>query len=72
MVITLWVSRKARSVTATTVDLSSQGEEQERFGSSLFSRTIVRGSIAMGNTIKGFIPSLIYYKIDKRFDTKII
>ncbi len=71
MVITLWVSRKARSVTATTVDLSSQGEEQERFGSSLFSRTIVRGSIAMGNTIKGFIPNLIYYKIDKRFDQKL-
>ncbi|MFC2093725.1 inorganic phosphate transporter, partial [Bacteroidota bacterium] len=70
MVITLWVSRKARSVTATTVDLSSQGEEQERFGSSLFSRTIVRGSIAMGNTIKGLIPNLIYYRINKRFDQK--
>ena len=70
MVITLWVSRKARSVTATTVDLSSQGEQQERFGSTLFSRTIVRGSIAMGNTIKGFIPNLIYYKINKRFDQK--
>ncbi|MBL7128056.1 MAG: inorganic phosphate transporter [Ignavibacteria bacterium] len=70
MVITLWVSRKARSVTATTVDLSSQGEEQERFGSSFFSRTIVRGSIAMGNTIRGFIPNFIYYKINKRFDQK--
>jgi len=68
MVITLWVSRKARTVTATTLDLSSQEEEQERFGSTLFSRIIVRSAMTFGNTIRKVIPNFIYYKIDRRFD----
>ncbi len=41
MVITLWISRKARTVTRTEVQLGRQDEGIERFGSSAISRIIV-------------------------------
>src|SRR5690554_7113742 len=44
MVITLWTSKKAHRVVKTSVDLSRQGEGDERFGSSFFARSLVRGS----------------------------
>jgi phosphate/sulfate permease len=42
MVITLWVSRKARTVTRTEVRLGRQEEGYERFESTALSRAIVR------------------------------
>ncbi len=42
MVITLWVSRKARSVTKTELHLGRQEEGFERFESTVLSQTIVR------------------------------
>ena len=68
MVITLWLSRKARSVTKTTIDLSRQAEGQERFESIMFARTIVRRSISLGKIIKFLIPEIALRKINSRFD----
>jgi phosphate/sulfate permease len=68
MVITLWLSRKAKSVTATTLDLSRQDEGDERFGSSGFSRTIVRGSIKMNSFFEKVVPKPILKGIESRFD----
>jgi phosphate/sulfate permease len=42
MVITLWVSRKSRTVSKTELTLGRQEEGMERFGSSVLSRNIVR------------------------------
>ena len=42
MVVTLWVSRKARTVTKTEVSLGRQDEGFERFESTVLSQTIVR------------------------------
>jgi phosphate/sulfate permease len=42
MVVTLWVSRKARSVTKTEVSLGRQDEGYERFESTVLSRAVVR------------------------------
>lgn len=44
MVVTLWSSKKAKSVVKTSLDLSRQGAGEERFGSSMLGRTIVRFS----------------------------
>jgi len=41
MMATLWVSRKARTVTSTGVDLGRQDEGFERFGSSTLSRIVI-------------------------------
>lgn len=48
MVLTLRFSKKAKSVTATTIDLSRQDEGTERFDSSSLARFIVRKSIELG------------------------
>ena len=44
MVITLWTSKKARSVTKTEINLARQDVGYERFGSSILSRSLVRGT----------------------------
>lgn len=68
MVITLYLSKKARKVIKTSVDLSRQGEGEERFGSSQFSKSLVRGSIKFNNRLKALVPNVILNKIDQQFD----
>ena len=68
MVISLWTSKKARSVVNTSIDLSRQHEGTERFGSSGFSRVIVRRTMAFGNSIKNALPSSTRKFINKQFD----
>jgi hypothetical protein len=58
MVVTLWFSKKARSVTATTVDLSRQEEGTERFQSSGLSRAIVSASTSIQKRIGKLFPSI--------------
>jgi hypothetical protein len=68
MIVTLITSRKARNVVATTVDLSRQSEGDERFGSSMLSRIIVRKTIQFNNNIRKVIPNSFNSFIDKRFE----
>ena len=68
MVITLWLSRKARRVTETEVNLSRQGAGVERFGSSMLSRTIVRSAIDISKSFGKFTPKSLKKSINKRFD----
>ena len=68
MIITLITSRKARGVVATTVDLSRHGEGDERFGSSLFSRTIVRSATTINKNIKRVLPNSVIKGIESRFE----
>jgi len=68
MVMTLILSKKARSVTQTTLNLSSQGQSYEQFGSSMFARTLVRGSVKMGNGIKTILPDAVVNALEKRFE----
>ncbi len=44
MVITLWTSKKARSVTETEINLARQDAGYERFSSTGLARVVVRGS----------------------------
>lgn len=68
MVITLWTSKKAHRVVKTSVDLSRQGEGDERFGSSFFARSLVRGSIALSNSVASVIPAPIKNYLSKQFE----
>lgn len=70
MAITLRFSRKARSVTATEIDLGSQQEGFERFKSSALARSIVRSAINLNEVFKRVIPRSIQVKIDKRLDIR--
>lgn len=69
MVATLWLSKKARTVTKTELDLTNQDEQEERFGSSRLARSIVRGTISLSNSMSKIVPIRIQEHINNRFDT---
>jgi phosphate/sulfate permease len=69
MVVTLYFSKKARRVIKTSVDLSRQSEGEERFGSSQFSKSVVRGAISFNNRLKSVVPNAVLNKIDQQFDS---
>ena len=68
MAITLWISRKARTVTYTEVNLGRQEEGYERFGSSPLSRTVVRMVTSLGQAVGKLFPPPLRKKINGRFD----
>ncbi len=72
MVLTLWFSKKARSVTETELNLSRQDEGEERFNASIFARLLVRRAITTGTFFSTVIPEPIVLKLKKRFDQKEI
>lgn len=67
MIITLILSKKARSVVTTTVDLSRQNEGDERFGSSLAARVIVRGTTNFNKKLQKNLPSPLARTVQSRF-----
>jgi phosphate/sulfate permease len=68
MVVSLWTSKKSKSVTATEVNLGRQYEGTERFSSTGFSRTVVRMSVALSNNINKITPDRFIRFVDKRFE----
>lgn len=69
MLIVLWFSKKAKTVIETSLSLSRQEEGTERFGSSAFSRVLVRKVVNTSTFISKAIPQPIILKINRRFDT---
>lgn len=70
MVVTLSFSRKARTVTKTTIDLSRQSEGEERFESIFLARIIVKASINFFEAIKKILPNPVLNWFRKRLDTE--
>ncbi len=68
MVITLWVSRKAKTVTETEISLGQQDEGTERFESIWLSRKIVNMVDSTFGSIKRLIPEDIRNTVAGRFD----
>lgn len=68
MVLTLWFSKKARSVVKTELDLSRQNEGEERFSSSGLSRSIVRASLAFNKFTNKLMPESVKNVIQKQFE----
>jgi hypothetical protein len=71
MVLTLWLSRKARTVTATTVDLSRQEEGVERFEASPLSRAIVRMILSLFDSIARITPAPFRRAVNRRMNPDI-
>lgn len=72
MVLTLWFSKKAQSVTKTEVNLGRQFEGFERFESSLVARVIVRMSISLTENFKKIMPRSIQERIQRRMNRENI
>jgi phosphate/sulfate permease len=68
MTVTLWISRKARTVTKTEIDLGRQDDGLERFDSSPFSRVSVRMVSSLFEKINMIIPEAVQHKISKRLN----
>ncbi|MCF6342882.1 MAG: inorganic phosphate transporter [Bacteroidales bacterium] len=68
MVITLFVSKKAKSVIRTSLDLSRQDEGDERFRSTRVSKLLVRGSLSMSNGIRKVLPAGMVDRMQKQFE----
>ena len=68
MIITLWFSKKAQSVTATTVDLSRQDEGDERFQTNIVARGLVNFGLLVGRGFKAIVPQATLDKMNRNFD----
>jgi len=71
MVLTLRFSKKAKSVTATSIDLSRQGEGSERFASSSLARFLVRRAVETSNVVARITPPKVVSFVQGRFDEEI-
>lgn len=67
MTLTLWFSKKARSVTETEVKLGTQEETQEKFNSNFISKAIVQGSIFFTSALNVILPKSLITVINKQF-----
>jgi phosphate/sulfate permease len=72
MVATLWLSKKARYVTDTEINLAREGEARERFEPNFLSRGIVRTGMLVGKYSSTFLPVSIQEDIDNRFKKPVI
>ncbi|HBE42355.1 MAG TPA: phosphate permease, partial [Bacteroidales bacterium] len=68
MVATLFMSKKARTVQQTEINLARQESGDERFSSSRFSRSVVRGSVGITKIMDRIVPDRVISFIEKRFD----
>ncbi len=68
MVITLFTSKKAKSVVKTSLDLSRQEEGDERFKPNWFSKAVVRSSMSANNTIRRVLPNSFINFIERQFE----
>ena len=68
MVLTLWISKKARTVTRTEVSLGRQDEGAERFGTFALSRIIVGMVLGTYGAVHRFIPKFVKRGIATRID----
>jgi len=70
MVLTLFFSKKSRTVSKTEINLSRQEEGYERFFDSLpIARSIVRMVISSFELFKKIVPKSLQRKVAERFDT---
>jgi phosphate/sulfate permease len=68
MVATLWLSRKARTVSDTEIGLGDQSEGVETFDSIALSRSIVRTGDNFAKAVKGVLPSAFRAFVMRRID----
>lgn len=67
MVVTLILSKKARAVTETEINLGRQSEGVERFGSSLVARLMVRSTLNFNKTLQRVVPARLNSSVQRRF-----
>ena len=72
MVVTLWISSKAKKVTKTEIDLARQQDTKERFNPNFLSRGLVRASMNLSNVFSKIVPNNFQKHIDSQFEKPAI
>ena len=72
MVITLWVSSKAKKVTKTEIDLARQRDTKERFEPNFLSRGLVRFAMNASKFTSAIVPSKLREKINSQFEVPVL
>jgi len=72
MVLTLWFSSKAKNVVKTSIDLSRQGDGDEKFRPNFLSRGVVRGTVFISEVISSITPESFKKFSDKQFGELVI
>ena len=72
MVVTLWISSKAKKVTKTEIDLARQQDTKERFKPNFLSRGLVRLSVSFSNITSKLLPQSSKDIIESRFEKPAI
>ncbi|NJX16868.1 inorganic phosphate transporter [Tamlana crocina] len=67
MVVTLWFSKKAKTVAETEISLSRQGDTHEKFKPNMLSRSIVKATSSISDGLRFIIPASMQAKIDTNF-----
>ncbi|MGY8946973.1 MAG: inorganic phosphate transporter [Flavobacteriales bacterium] len=67
MVLTLWISTKAKKVMKTELDLSDQNSIKERFQPNFISKGIVKSFQLVGSGFNAILPSSLKEKIEIQF-----
>ena len=68
MIVTLWTSRRALSVSKTELSLSNQNEGEERYGSSVVSRGLVRAAMNVNAFYERIMPARLQRAVAARFE----
>lgn len=72
MVVTLWTSKKARTVADTEIGLSRQDEGKEKFKPNGLSRGVVRGATLLNNGLRAILPKNTLESINAKFEKPVI
>ncbi len=67
MVVTLWFSKKAKTVIETGINLSRQSEGHEKFQANAVSRSVVRAAIIFSGGLSKIFPRRFLVWTDSRF-----
>jgi len=72
MVLTLWLSSKAKNVVKTSIDLSSQEDTKERFEPHFLSRNLVKMTMMISDYTATVVPDKLQQKIEGQFKKPVI
>jgi len=68
MVVTLWFSKKAKSVAETEIGLSRQNDTHEKFKPNLVSRGLVNVFFGLSSAFSSVMPNSLKDKIEKSYE----
>ncbi|MBT8256044.1 MAG: inorganic phosphate transporter [Bacteroidia bacterium] len=72
MVVTLWFSKKARTVADTEIGLATQDETKEKFQPNILSRAVVKGSTKLASMLGAMIPQATQDRISASFEKPVV